>query len=85
MAEYTDRMIARCSEITPYDDNYLEELRCQMDLFRDFGEALDTFLIEKGYTESLDDVVSKTDFIKKRYSARCDASEKYAKVVFWRY
>lgn len=70
MAEYTDRMIARCSEITPYDDNYLEELRCQMECFRNFGEALDTFLIEKGYTGSLDDVSSKTDFIKKRYSAR---------------
>ena len=70
MAEYTDKMIARCSEITPYDDNYLEELRCQMERFRNFGEALDTFLIEKGYTGSLDDVSSKTDFIKKRYSAR---------------
>ena len=31
MEEYTDRMLARCSEITPYDDNYLEELRCQME------------------------------------------------------
>mgnify|MGYP000369108125 FL=1 len=41
MEEYTDRMLARCSEITPYDDNYLEELRCQMERFRNFGEALD--------------------------------------------
>ena len=65
MEEYTDRMLARCSEITPYDDNYLEELRCQMERFRNFGEALDIFLIEKGYTGSLDDVGSKTDFIKK--------------------
>ncbi len=70
MAEYTDRMIARCREITPYDDNYLEELRCQMERFRKFGEALDTFLIEKGYAGSLDDVGSKTDFIKERYRAR---------------
>ena len=70
MAEYTDKMIARCSEITPYDDNYLEELRCQMESFRNFGGALDTFLIEKGYTGSLDDVGSKTDFIKERYKAR---------------
>lgn len=70
MAEYTDRMIAHCREITPYDDNYLEELRCQMESFRNLGEALDTFLIEKGYTGSLDDVSSKTDFVKKRYSAR---------------
>ena len=56
MAEYTDRMIARCREITPYDDNYLEELRCQMERFRKFGEALDTFLIEKGYAGSLKDI-----------------------------
>lgn len=56
MEEYTDRMLARCSEITTYDDNYLEELHCQMERFRNFGEALDIFLIEKGYTVSLDDV-----------------------------
>lgn len=70
MAEYTDRMMARCSEITPYDDNYLEELQHQTELFRNFGEALDTFLVEYGYTGALDDVSSKIDFIKKRYSAR---------------
>lgn len=70
MAEYTDRMMACCSEITPYDDNYLDELRRQMERFRNFGDALDTFLVEKGYTGSLDDLGSKKDFIKKRYSAR---------------
>ena len=70
MAEYTDRMMVRCSEITSYDDNYLEELRRQTEFFRNFGEALDTFLVEYGYTGALSDVSSKIDFIKERYRAR---------------
>ena len=70
MAKYTDKMINRCIEIIPYDDNYLEELRRQTELFRNFGEALDTFLVENGYAGGVDDVSGKMDFIKQRYKDR---------------
>lgn len=44
MARYTDEMTARCFEIEPEDENYIEELINQAGMFRDFGTALDTYM-----------------------------------------
>lgn len=49
MGTYTEFIEYKRNEILLEDDNYIEELQEVAEMFRDFDEALDVFLVEHGY------------------------------------
>ncbi len=69
MGQYTERLKMLENEISPEDDNYTEKLIEVAESFRDFGEALDTFIVHKGYVGDIEDVDEKVAFIKNKFQA----------------
>lgn len=66
MARYTDRLERMQYEITPEDDNYLEELMQVAQSFRLFGEALAAFMVELGFIREESPKTAET-YIKSRF------------------
>lgn len=64
MGEYTEQLNHIIYEISPEDDDYAEKLIAVVKTFRNFDEALTDFIVTKGYTESINDVDKKVNFIK---------------------
>lgn len=67
MGNYTEYMVDLVYEIDPYDDDYIEKLHEVARLFRSFSEAMDTFIIEHGYSGEITDADSKISFIKGKF------------------
>lgn len=69
MGEYTDQLRNIQYEISPEDDNYTDKLLSVAKSFRDFDEALDTFIVHKGFSGDIADVDEKVEFIKNKFQA----------------
>lgn len=67
MGEYTKYLKNLRGEISPEDDNYTEELLQVVKSFRDFDEALDNFLLKKGYAGDIHDTDEKVSYIKDKF------------------
>ncbi|HIU12898.1 MAG TPA: hypothetical protein IAD15_02335 [Candidatus Fimiplasma intestinipullorum] len=67
MGTYTEQLDHIIETISPEDDNYTEELMAVMASFREFGEALDAFIVDKGYKGDITDVKAKVAFIKSKF------------------
>lgn len=67
MGEYTKYLKNLRDEISPEDDNYTEELLQVVKSFRDFDEALDNFLLKKGYAGDIHDTDEKVSYIKDKF------------------
>lgn len=67
MGEYTEQLNHIIYEISPEDDDYAEKLIAVVKTFRNFDEALTDFIVTKGYTESINDVDKKVNFIKDKF------------------
>lgn len=67
MGEYTEYLKNLRDEISPEDDNYTEELLQVVKSFRDFDEALDNFLLKKGYAGDIHDTDEKVSYIKDKF------------------
>lgn len=67
MGTYTEFIEYKRNEILPEDDNYIEELQEVAEMFRDFDEALDVFLVEHGYGGELSDIEAKVSFISLKF------------------
>lgn len=50
MPQYTDRLEQKQYNISPTDDDYIDELTAVTGMFRTFGEALTAFLAEHNFT-----------------------------------
>lgn len=46
MPTYTNLLQSQFQEISPYDENFTEELLSIAQLFRPFSDAMDEFLLE---------------------------------------
>lgn len=55
MPTYTNLLQSQFQEISPYDENFTEELLSIAQLFRPFSDAMDEFLLEHGYAGNIDD------------------------------
>lgn len=62
MPTYTNLLQSQFQEISPYDENFTEELLSIAQLFRPFSDAMDEFLLEHGYAGNIDDVEAKVAF-----------------------
>lgn len=51
------------------EDDYIEELKKSITLFRTFDKALDTFINEHGYTGDIDDADEKVRFIADKFKS----------------
>lgn len=60
MPTYTNLLQSQFQEISPYDENFTEELLSIAQLFRPFSDAMDEFLLEHGYAGNIDDVEAKS-------------------------
>lgn len=67
MPTYTNLLQSQFQEISPYDENFTEELLSIAQLFRLFSDAMDEFLLEHGYAGNIDDVEAKVAFIRKTF------------------
>ena len=67
MPTYTNLLQSQFQEISPYDENFTEELLSIAQLFRPFSDAMDEFLLEHGYAGNIDDVEAKVAFIRKTF------------------
>ena len=68
MNTYTESLENRARDINPEDDiDYSAALAEVVSMFRNFDEALDTFLVRHGYTGDRQDIDGKTAFIKSRF------------------
>ena len=67
MKTYTKILEDRAYDISPEDENYMEELMEVVKLFRYFDEALDEFLVNHGYLGDIKDVDEKISFIKTKF------------------
>lgn len=67
MGEYTEYLKNLRDEISPEDDNYAEELLQVAKSFRNFDEALDDFLLKKGYAGDFHDIDEKVSYIKDKF------------------
>ncbi len=71
MNTYTESLENRARDINPEDDiDYSAALAEVVSMFRNFDEALDTFLIGHGYTGDRQDIDGKTAFIKSRFEQK---------------
>ena len=48
------------------EEDYIEELKKIIGKFRTFGEALDSFILEQGYSGETDDIYEKVKFISEK-------------------
>ncbi len=67
MAQYTEQLQNIRYEISPEDENYTEELLAVIRMFREFDEALDHFIVSKGFVGDITDVDAKVEFIKNKF------------------
>lgn len=65
MSTYTTYLEAQTYDIFETED-YFEELKKAADLFRTFDKALDTFILEHGYTGDADSAEDKVNFISDK-------------------
>ena len=64
MGQYTEQLKNVQYEISMEDDNYTEKLLAVAKSFRSFGEALDVFIVQKGFFGDITNVEEKVSFIK---------------------
>ena len=67
MAQYTEQLKNMRYEISPEDDNYTEELLAVAKAFRGFDEALDEFLVKKGFAGDIKNIDEKVKYIKNKF------------------
>lgn len=67
MGKYTQYMATQEGRISPEDENYKEELLAVAKSFRNFDDALDEFIVQKGYIGDINDVNAKVEYIKDRF------------------
>lgn len=67
MGQYTEQLKNIRYEISPEDDNYTEKLLAVAKSFRDFDEAMDDFIIQKGFHGDITNVDEKVKFIKDKF------------------
>lgn len=68
MDTYTEFLEDRARDIHPEDDiDYGRELMKVVAAFRDFDEALDTFIVRHGYTGDRSDIDGKVSFIRSKF------------------
>ena len=65
MGVYTDFFKEKLYDVL-IEDDYIGELKKVMGQFRSFHEALDSFLLEHGYSGHIDDTDEKVKFISER-------------------
>lgn len=53
MGDYTQFLSQKGNSISPEDENYIQELLEIASSFRTFDAALDEFIVQKGYTATL--------------------------------
>lgn len=68
MGKYTAFFEEKATDIFEEDD-YIDELRCVMGSFRSFGEALDSFIVEHGFTGDVGSLTEKVRFISDKCSS----------------
>ena len=61
MPTYTTLLQSPFDQISPEDDNFIEELLDVAQLFRPFSEGLDEFIAAHGYDGDLADVKGKSN------------------------
>lgn len=67
MDTYTEFLEDRARDIHPEDDiDYSRELMAVVAMFRDFDEALDTFLIKHGFSGDCSDIDAKIAYIRTK-------------------
>lgn len=67
MGQYTQYMATQESQISPEDENYKEELLAVAKAFRNFDDALDEFIVKKGFVGDVNDVNAKVKYIKDKF------------------
>ena len=67
MPDYTTNLRSRIDEISPEDDDFIEELIQAARLFRPFSAAMDEFLREHGYDGRPDDADAKTAMVRAAF------------------
>ena len=67
MSAYTEQLRARIRSISMDDENFIEELLEIAQLFRPFSEALDEFLIERGFDGDISDIEARVAFIRDAF------------------
>ena len=71
MDTYTESLENRARDISPEEDiDYSRALVEVVSMFRNFDEALDTFIISHGYSGDRHDVDEKTSFIKAKFQQK---------------
>ncbi|MBE5807259.1 MAG: hypothetical protein E7317_02840 [Clostridiales bacterium] len=65
---YTARLTKSLDEISWEDDDFIEELRQTAQLFRPFSQAMDAFLVERGYQGDISDAGEKALFIRAAFA-----------------
>lgn len=69
MNTYTEFLENRAREIYPEDDiDYSQALIEVVNMFRNFDEALDTFLAEHGFTGNKSDIDEKISYIRTKFA-----------------
>ncbi len=69
MPTYTTLLQSPFDQISPEDDNFIEELLAVAQLFRPFSEGLDEFIVSHGYQGDLTDINGKTTFIREAFAS----------------
>lgn len=82
MGRYTETR-TDMMKISPDEDNYEKALEDATNTFRTFDEALDNFLVEKGYRGDVDDCKAKTDYIQSRFESASVDSIKTRTLKKW--
>jgi len=67
MPTYTTLLQSPFDEISPEDDNFIQELLDVAQLFRPFSEGLDEFITSHGYNGDLKDIRQKVAFIRDAF------------------
>ena len=67
MPTYTTILQSRFDQISPEDENFIEELLDVAQLFRPFSEGLDEFIASHGYGSDLADIGQKIAFIRDTF------------------
>jgi len=67
MGQYTDYLEKKILEISPIDEDYIEQLLEVASLFRDFDVALDDFMLRHGFDGNIDSIDEKVAFIKSKF------------------
>ena len=67
MPTYTTILQSPFDEISPEDENFIQELLDVAQLFRPFSEGLDEFITSHGYSGDLKDIKKKVAFIRDAF------------------